>query len=64
MQPNDPNKFTTKAWEAIARCPDLVKQANHQQLESEHLMKALLEQEGLASSILTKSEVPVQKARD
>ncbi|MEM6503098.1 MAG: ATP-dependent chaperone ClpB [Cyanobacteria bacterium P01_C01_bin.89] len=64
MQPNDPNKFTTKAWEAIARCPDLVKQANHQQLESEHLMKALLEQEGLASSILTKAEVPVQKARD
>ncbi len=64
MQPNDPNKFTTKAWEAIARCPDLVKQANHQQLESEHLMKALLEQEGLASSILTKAEVPVQRSRD
>jgi ATP-dependent Clp protease ATP-binding subunit ClpB len=64
MQPNNPNQFTEKAWEAIARTPDIAKAAQQQQLESEHLMKALLEQEGLANSILNKLEVPVQKIRD
>jgi ATP-dependent Clp protease ATP-binding subunit ClpB len=64
MQPNNPNQFTEKAWEAIARTPDIAKAAQQQQLESEHLMKALLEQEGLANSILNKLEVPVQKVRD
>jgi ATP-dependent Clp protease ATP-binding subunit ClpB len=64
MQPNNPNQFTEKAWEAIARTPDIAKAAQQQQLESEHLMKALLEQEGLANSILNKLEVPVQKFRE
>jgi ATP-dependent Clp protease ATP-binding subunit ClpB len=64
MQPNNPNQFTEKAWEAIARTPDIAKAAQQQQLESEHLMKALLEQEGLANSILNKLEVPVQKVRE
>ena len=60
MQPNDPNKFTEKAWSAIARTPDLVKQASQQQLEPEHLMQALLEQEGLAANIFQKVGVPVR----
>src|SRR4028118_640541 len=64
MQPTNPNQFTEKAWEAIARTPDIAKAAKQQQLESEHLMKALLEQEGLTSSILNKVEVPVQRVRD
>lgn len=64
MQPTDPNKFTEKAWEAIAHTPDIVKAAQQQQIESEHLLKALLEQEGLTSSILTKAGVSVQKLRD
>ena len=64
MQPSNPNQFTEKAWEAIARTPDIAKAAKQQQLESEHLMKALLEQEGLTSSILNKVEVPVQRVRD
>ena len=64
MQPTNPNQFTEKAWEAIARTPDIAKASLQQQLESEHLMKALLEQEGLTSSILSKLEVPVQKVRD
>lgn len=61
MQPNNPNQFTEKAWEAIARTPDIVKQSQQQQLESEHLMKALLEQEGLTNSLFNKAGVPVQK---
>ncbi|HYW18573.1 MAG TPA: Clp protease N-terminal domain-containing protein, partial [Nodularia sp. (in: cyanobacteria)] len=61
MQPTNPNQFTEKAWEAIAHTPDIAKQYQQQQIESEHLMKALLEQEGLASSILTKASVDLQK---
>jgi ATP-dependent Clp protease ATP-binding subunit ClpB len=64
MQPTNPNQFTEKAWEAIAHTPDIVKQYNQQQIESEHLMKALLEQDGLANSILTKLGVSSQKLRD
>ncbi len=64
MQPNDPNKFTEKAWSAIARTPDIVKQSGHQQLEPEHLMQALLEQEGLAVSIFQKVGVPAGELRD
>ncbi len=64
MQPTNPNQFTEKAWEAIAHTPEIVKQYQQQQIESEHLMKALLEQEGLASSILTKAGANGQKLRD
>ncbi|MGQ4649674.1 ATP-dependent chaperone ClpB [Lyngbya aestuarii] len=63
MQPTNPNQFTEKAWEAIAQTPDIAKVAQQQQIESEHLMKALLEQSGLASSILNKAEVPVQQVQ-
>ncbi len=65
MQPTNPNQFTEKAWEAIVRTTDIAKQAQHQQIESEHLMLALLEQpEGLATSILNKLGVNVQRVRD
>ena len=64
MQPTNPNQFTEKAWEAIARTPDLVKAVQQQNLESEHLMKSLLEEDGLAASILTKAEIPVQRWRE
>ncbi|MGB7441654.1 MAG: ATP-dependent chaperone ClpB [Coleofasciculaceae cyanobacterium] len=64
MQPNNPNQFTEKAWEAIARTPDIAKARQQQQIESEHLMQALLEQNGLATSILNKAEVPVQRVRE
>lgn len=65
MQPNNPNQFTEKAWEALSRTPEFVKAAQQQQLESEHLMKALLEQEaGLASSLFNKAGVSLPKLRD
>jgi ATP-dependent Clp protease ATP-binding subunit ClpB len=64
MQPTNPNQFTEKAWEAIVRTPDIAKQNRHQQIESEHLLKSLLEQEGLASSIFNKANVSVQRLRD
>ncbi len=64
MQPTNPNQFTEKAWEAIARTPDVAKQAQQQQIESEHLMRSLLEQEGLATSVFNKAGVNVQRLRD
>lgn len=64
MQPTNPNQFTEKAWEAIVRTPEIAKQFQHQQIESEHLMRSLLEQEGLASSIFNKAGVNVQTLRD
>jgi ATP-dependent Clp protease ATP-binding subunit ClpB len=64
MQPTNPNQFTEKAWEAIAHTPDVAKHYQQQQLESEHLMKGLLEQEGLASAIFTKAGANLQKVRD
>ena len=64
MQPTDPNQFTEKAWEAIAHTPDVVKQGQQQQIEPEHLMKALLEQDGLASSVFNKLNLPVTQVRD
>ena len=60
MQPTNPNQFTEKAWEAIAQTQEVVKQSQQQQIESEHLMKALLEQDGLASSIFNKLGVDVK----
>jgi ATP-dependent Clp protease ATP-binding subunit ClpB len=64
MQPTNPNQFTEKAWEAVVRTPDIVKEAHQQQIESEHLLQALLEQDGLAASIFNKAEVNVQRLRD
>jgi ATP-dependent Clp protease ATP-binding subunit ClpB len=63
MQPTQ-NQFTEKAWEAFVRTPDIAKQAQQQQIESEHLMLALLDQEGLASSILTKLGASGSQLRD
>jgi ATP-dependent Clp protease ATP-binding subunit ClpB len=64
MQPNNPNQFTEKAWEAIARTPEIVKSYQNQQLESEHLMKALLDKEGLATSIFNKAGASIPKMRE
>jgi ATP-dependent Clp protease ATP-binding subunit ClpB len=64
MQPTNPNQFTERAWEAIAHTPDIAKQYQQQQLETEHLMKALLEQDGLSNAIFTKAGANLQKVRD
>ncbi|MDJ0589732.1 MAG: ATP-dependent chaperone ClpB [Pleurocapsa sp. MO_226.B13] len=61
MQPNNPQKFTEKAWQAIAAVQDITKQSQQQQVETEHLFKALIEQEGLANSIFNKADISVQR---
>jgi ATP-dependent Clp protease ATP-binding subunit ClpB len=64
MQPTNPEQFTEKAWQAIVRTPDIAKENKHQQIESEHLMKSLLEQEGLAISIFNKANINIARLRD
>ncbi|AGF52143.1 ClpB protein [Synechocystis sp. PCC 6803] len=64
MQPTDPNKFTEKAWEAIAKTPEIAKQHRQQQIETEHLLSALLEQNGLATSIFNKAGASIPRVND
>jgi ATP-dependent Clp protease ATP-binding subunit ClpB len=63
MQPNQA-KMTDKAWEAIVQAAEIAKQAQNQNIEVEHLMKALLDQEGLAISVFNKLGVSIQQVRD
>ncbi|MEI6063561.1 MAG: ATP-dependent chaperone ClpB [Pseudanabaena sp. ELA748] len=64
MQPTDPKKFTEKAWEAIVKSQEVARRSQHQQLEVEHLLMALLEQEeGLTANIFAAMSVPMARAR-
>jgi len=61
MQPTDSSKFTDKAWDAIVKSQDVARRFKNQQLEVEHVAIALLEQEGLATQILTRVTVDVTR---
>ena len=63
MQPNNPQQFTEKAWQAVTNTLDVAKASQQQQMESEHLLKALLDQDGLATSILNKAGVNLSQFR-
>ena len=57
MQAN-PSEFTEMAWEGIVGAVDAARASKQQVVETEHLMKALLEQkDGLARRIFTKAGV-------
>ena len=55
MQPSNPDKFTAKAWDAIVQAQDVARRFRQQYLEVEHVMVALIEQQGLADTVLTKA---------
>ncbi|HEY9763426.1 MAG TPA: ATP-dependent chaperone ClpB [Trichocoleus sp.] len=59
MQPTDPDKFTSKAWDAIVEAQDVARRYKHQYMEVEHVIIALLDQEeeGLAHKILEKAKL-------
>ncbi|MBC6422479.1 MAG: ATP-dependent chaperone ClpB [Hormoscilla sp. SP12CHS1] len=57
MQPTDSSKFTNKAWEAIVNSQDVARRGKHQQLEVEHVAIAMLEQDGIAKTILDKAGI-------
>ncbi len=66
MQPTDPSKFTEQAWDAIVKSQDIARRLKNTNLEVEHLVIALLEQDkGLAPRILQKAgldEMALQQA--
>ncbi len=60
----DINRFTEKAQQAFQAAQGLAIRRGHQQIDVEHLLLALLEQEpGLAVSILRKADVDVNALR-
>ncbi|MCX7592224.1 MAG: ATP-dependent chaperone ClpB [Fischerella sp.] len=62
MQPTDPDKFTDKAWEGIVKSQDIVRAYQQQQLDVEHLILALLQQEnGLAARIFNRAGVDANR---
>jgi ATP-dependent Clp protease ATP-binding subunit ClpB len=63
MQPTDPSKFTEKAWEAIVKSQDVARRFKHQQLEVEHVAIALLDQEGMATTMLAKAGIDAERFR-
>ena len=56
MQPTA-EQFTEKAWAAIVSAQQIAQTSRHQQLETEHLLLALLQQNGLAGRVLKKSGI-------
>ena len=60
MQPSNPDKFTAKAWDAIVEAQDVARRFRQQYLEVEHVMVALIEQQGLATTILTKAQLDAE----
>ncbi|MEB3225602.1 MAG: ATP-dependent chaperone ClpB [Synechococcus sp.] len=58
MQPTDSSKFTEQAWDAIVKSQEIARRYRHQNLEVEHLLLSLLEQEqGLVQDILPQTGV-------
>src|SRR5690242_11309835 len=56
----DINRFTEKVQEALHAAQTKALRYGHQQVDVEHLLEAMLEQErGLATSILNKSDINV-----
>jgi len=59
------DKFTSKTKEAFLKMQEIASNYEHQQIEPEHLLLALLEQENsLAVSLLEKIEVPAAAVKD
>ncbi len=60
----DLNRFTEKAREGLAAAQKLAARLNHQQIDLEHVLSALLEQErGLTAAVLAKAGVPADPLR-
>src|ERR1051326_2526057 len=60
----DVNRFTEKAQEALRAAQSKAVRLSHQQMDVEHFMSTLLEQEGgLASAILAKAGIPVDNLK-
>src|SRR5260370_38407801 len=60
----DFNRFTEKMQDAVRNAQSVAAQHGNQQVDVEHLLLALLDQEGgLATSILNKADIPAAALR-
>ena len=60
----DQNRFTEKSLDALSGAQRLASRLSHQQMDVEHLLLALLDQDhSLIASILTKAEVAVEAVK-
>jgi ATP-dependent Clp protease ATP-binding subunit ClpB len=60
----DINRLTQKSQEAFQSAQGLALRHGHQEVDSDHLLAALLEQqEGLVPRLLARMEVPVEALR-
>ncbi len=55
--------FTERGWEAIINAQECAKKYCHQSIESEHLLFALIKQEGLVSRILEKANIQTKSLK-
>ncbi len=62
MEPS-PNQFTDKAWESIVSSQAIAQGHNHQHLETEHLLFALIEKDELTKRILEKSKSSINSLK-
>ena len=63
MQPTDSSKFTEQAWDSIVKSQEVAKLFQNQNLEVEHVLLALLEQEGLAQSIFKQANIDIPRLK-
>ena len=61
MQPTDPNKFTEIAWDAIVRSQEICRNLKNQNLEVEHLILALLEENTIATKIFSQANIDLTR---
>ncbi|EAZ88582.1 ATP-dependent chaperone ClpB [Crocosphaera chwakensis] len=62
MQPTDSEKFTEQAWDAVVKSQEVARRFKNQNLEVEHVILALLEQEkGLTLRILERAEIDIPR---
>jgi ATP-dependent Clp protease ATP-binding subunit ClpB len=59
MQPTDSSKFTEQAWDSIVKSQEVARRFKNQNLEVEHVILALLEQEGLIRTILKRANIDI-----
>ncbi len=61
MQPTEPNKFTEQAWEAIVKSQEVARRYKNQDLDVEHLMLSLLEEQGLVETLLERAKIELPR---
>ncbi len=62
MQP-DAEQYTEQAWSAIINAKNIAKEKKHQQVETEHLLLSLVEQNNLSIKVFKKTGASISKLK-